>query len=283
MRERKTLLTMLILISVCCVFFACSKREFPPEKVVITGYGAQNPVIPQKEPEKQAPAPQAPQIDNSWADLDVTAIGTGAPPANAINEAQARNMAKRAAKLDALRNLAEQIKGVRIDSKTVVQDFVTQSDEIRTKIDAFIQGAQVIEEKQLEDGSYEVKVGANLKPLSDVIKPQQQATKEPEPAPAPQPAQITTTKPAVSPQQAKLLAKRAAEMDARRNLLEYVKGASINSKTSIKDYMTQNDSIRSEVEGLVKGAQVIATRWNDDGTCEVDVEFDLANVKKLIK
>lgn len=279
MRERLVLKILIMLSILCLLFSGCKKRVFPPEKVVITGYGAPNPVVEEKK-QKVEEQPIAKAPDNKWADMDITAVGNGAPPANAINESQARNMAKRAAKLDALRNLAETVKGVQVDSKTTVQDFVTQSDEIRSKVDMFIQGAQVLEEKQLEDGTYEVKVGMNLKPLSDVIKPKQEIAEKPiESAPA----AITTTKPALTPQQAKLMAKRAAEMDARRNLLEYVKGVQIDSKTFVKDYITQNDSIRSEIEGMVKGAQVIATRFNDDGTCEVDIEFDLAHVKKLIK
>lgn len=83
--------------------------------------------------------------------------------------------------------------------------------------------------------------------------------------------------------QGKLLAKRAAEMDARRALLEQIKGVQIDSNTYVKDYLTQSDSIRSQIDGLVKGAQIIATRFNDDGTCEVDIRIDKKKVKKLIK
>lgn len=83
--------------------------------------------------------------------------------------------------------------------------------------------------------------------------------------------------------QGKLLAKRAAEMDARRALLEQIKGVKIDSRTYVKDYLTQNDSIRSEIDGLVKGAQILTTRFNDDGTVEVDIRIDLKKVKKLIK
>ncbi len=279
MKARKLVAIIISLIMITVLFTGCKKRVFPPEKVVITGYGAQNPVKEEKkaEPVKQ-PVVTAPE--NRWYDMDVTAVGNGAPPANAINESQAKNMAKRAAKMDALRNLAETVKGVQVDSKTKVVDFMTQSDEINSRVNMFIQGSQVLEEKQLDDGTYEVKVGMNLKPLSEYIKPAQETVQQPVETVDAKPS---TVKPAVSPQQAKLMAQRAATMDARRNLLEYVKGVQIDSKTKVVDYMTQSDSISSEREGMVKGARVIATRWNDDGTCEVDVEFDLANVKKLIK
>ncbi len=83
--------------------------------------------------------------------------------------------------------------------------------------------------------------------------------------------------------QAKLLAKRAAKMDATRALLEQVKGIKIDSNTTVKDFMTKSDSISSDIDGLVKGAQVIAERVNDDGTAEVDIRIDAKKVKKLIK
>lgn len=83
--------------------------------------------------------------------------------------------------------------------------------------------------------------------------------------------------------QGKLMAKRAAELDARRALLEQVKGTKIDSTTYVRDYIAQNDSIRSDVDGLVKGAQIVATRFMDDGTCEVDIKIDMKKVKRLIK
>jgi len=89
--------------------------------------------------------------------------------------------------------------------------------------------------------------------------------------------------PGKPPSQGKLMAKRAAEMDARRNMLEQIKGVPIDSTTYVKDFMTQSDSIRSQIDGMIKGAQVIATRFNDDGTVEVDLQIDLKKVKKLVK
>jgi hypothetical protein len=54
--------------------------------------------------------------------------------------AQAALMARRAAELDAYRKLAEMIKGLRIDSRTYVKDFVTESDTINADTVAHIRG-----------------------------------------------------------------------------------------------------------------------------------------------
>ena len=54
---------------------------------------------------------------------------------------QARLMAERGAKVDAMRKLLEQIKGLRLTSETLVKDFITESDEIRAKADGIVIGA----------------------------------------------------------------------------------------------------------------------------------------------
>ena len=83
--------------------------------------------------------------------------------------------------------------------------------------------------------------------------------------------------------QARLMAKRAAEADANRQLLEAAKGVHITSNTTVEDFMTKNDYISSRVEGVIRGAQVIDTRYNSDGTCEVDKRIDMNQVRNLVR
>src|SRR5512136_906634 len=94
----------------------------------------------------------------NWTSGEVYATGIGAPPPNAVNAAQARAMAERAAQVVAYRNLLEIVKGVRVDSETVVENFMTKSDIIRTKVDGIIKGAMPIKKQYLSDGSVEVMV-----------------------------------------------------------------------------------------------------------------------------
>jgi len=100
----------------------------------------------------------APAPDSEWVPVKVTAKGGGAPPPNAVNPPQARLMAERAAKVDAMRNLLEQAYGVTIKSRTTVKDFITQNDTIKARVNAFIKGAKVIDTKYLSDGSVEVEM-----------------------------------------------------------------------------------------------------------------------------
>ena len=49
--------------------------------------------------------------------------------------------------------------------------------------------------------------------------------------------------------QARLMAKRAAVTDARRNLYETALGVQIDSSTTVRDFVTENDTIRTRLTG----------------------------------
>ncbi len=109
----------------------------------------------------------------NWTSGQIYATGIGAPPANPANAAQARAMAVRAAQVVALRNLLEIIKGVRVDSDTVIENFVAKSDSIRTRVEGIVRGAQIIKTVYLTDGSVEMTVGMSMKgALLDAIVPE---------------------------------------------------------------------------------------------------------------
>jgi len=102
----------------------------------------------------------------------LTAVGIGAPPSQPANAAQARAMAERAAQVVAYRNLLESVKGVRVDSTTTVENFITTSDVIRTEVNGIIQGAMIMDKKYMSDGSVEVTIGMRLTgALADALLP----------------------------------------------------------------------------------------------------------------
>jgi hypothetical protein len=109
-----------------------------------------------------------------WTKGAIKVTGSGAAPAKG-SDAQKRLMARRAAVADGYRQLAELINGVRVDSETVVRDFVTESDVIRTQVSALIKGAQIGDTRYLSDGSVEVDVTLGMygpsESLSAAMKP----------------------------------------------------------------------------------------------------------------
>ncbi len=97
-----------------------------------------------------------------WVPITIRATGGGAPPEKAINPAQARLMTERAARLDAYRNLLERAYGVAIRAKTTVRDFVLQNDTIRSRVEAYIRGAKIIDTVYKDDGGVEVEMEVTL-------------------------------------------------------------------------------------------------------------------------
>ncbi|MEW6332777.1 MAG: LPP20 family lipoprotein [Thermodesulfobacteriota bacterium] len=93
-----------------------------------------------------------------WVPIAIRATGGGAPPERAINPAQARLMTERAARLDAYRNLLERAYGVAIQAKSTVRDFVLKDDTIRSRVEAYIRGAKVIDTVYKDDGGVEVEM-----------------------------------------------------------------------------------------------------------------------------
>ncbi len=99
----------------------------------------------------------------NWTSGEVQATGIGAAPARPANAAQARAMAERSAFVVAVRNLLEIIKGVRVDSETVVENYITKSDVIRTRVEGIVRGARIVKTQYLSDGSVEITVSIAMK------------------------------------------------------------------------------------------------------------------------
>jgi len=74
---------------------------------------------------------------------------------------------------------------------------------------------------------------------------------------------------------ARPMALRAATVVAYRNLLEITKGVQVDSATTVKDFTVESDVINTQVNGLVKGAQVVKTDYMSDGTVEVTLRIPL--------
>jgi len=91
----------------------------------------------------------------------VTAAGTGIIP-DGLDPRVAKLRAKRAGKMDALRNLAERIKGIRLSATTTVEDYMAKQDIVRARVDAVIKGARVIKETEKADGTFEVEVAVDV-------------------------------------------------------------------------------------------------------------------------
>ncbi|RDU72520.1 hypothetical protein CQA66_04195 [Helicobacter aurati] len=78
----------------------------------------------------------------------------------------------------------------------------------------------------------------------------------------------------VSPAQALALAKRAAIVDAYRQIGEKMYGIRINANDTIRDMIAQNSTIKGRVQALIKNAEITETAYKD-GLCQVNMEVKL--------
>ncbi|MFH2012706.1 MAG: hypothetical protein ABIJ37_08425 [Pseudomonadota bacterium] len=99
----------------------------------------------------------------NWTSGIITAKGSGAPSSEALNPAQGRILAKRAAISDARRNLLETLEGVRVKSTSVIKEYMAKDDVIKTRVFGIVKGSNVTETKYMSDGSVEVTVCMSVK------------------------------------------------------------------------------------------------------------------------
>ncbi|HNZ65742.1 MAG TPA: hypothetical protein PKM32_00040 [Planctomycetota bacterium] len=122
------------------------------------------------EPTPVMPTPPAVTVPSTpdWINNSITATGTCAVDITQ-RPAQAKQMARRGAKLDAMRNLLEQVLGLRIDSQTEVRDMVAESDRINAETSGLIKGFQVVNES-FEGDICTVTIAMPLRPVYGYVK-----------------------------------------------------------------------------------------------------------------
>jgi len=89
---------------------------------------------------------------------------------NAATEAQNKVLAKRAAEADCYRKLAETVYGLQLTSDTYVRDFVTESDEIRTSVNAWVKGVRLGMPRYYEGGVCEIDAEVTVAKLITNLK-----------------------------------------------------------------------------------------------------------------
>lgn len=75
--------------------------------------------------------------------------------------------------------------------------------------------------------------------------------------------------------QKRLMAQRAAQADAYRQLAELLNGVNVDAETTVRDFVTESDVVKTKVSALIKGARIGKYRYLSDGTVEVDMTLRL--------
>lgn len=236
---------------------------------------------------------------------------------------QMKVMAVRAAKVDAYRKLAERIFGLEVTSSTKVENYVTSSDVIAGELDTLIKGARFTDTRFFSDGSAEVDAeitiqrvvtvleSARERGLVDADSDFEQITRRTERkiikvtgsgavrpdsfVPEPEDEVIVTAYrgsarnidlPAIYrefPAQRRLMAKRAAELDAYRQLVERIYGLQLTATTTVRDAVTERDEIEAFAQEFLRGARATNVRYGPDGVVEVEMQVTIQSVVVMLK
>ncbi len=101
----------------------------------------------------------------------LTAVGyavTSSQPGR--SEAQKRLMAIRSARMAAMRDLAEQIHGLDVDSNTTVVDLIVQNDTFRGVVSGTIRGARTVRINPTGSDTYEVVLEIDREMISYLLE-----------------------------------------------------------------------------------------------------------------
>jgi hypothetical protein len=205
-----------------------------------------------------------------------------------------RLKATRAAELDADRLLAERIYGLQVDSETTVQDLAAGDDKIAGAVSATLVGSITTEAPEyLPDGRVQVVRAVKIREVIDTLnrvikgKPLEDGSLV---TTSDNTKTNRTTNDKVidvmgnaalpgSEGHQKIMAKRAAEMDAYRRLAGRMMGVKIDGNTTVRDFALEHDEILASLSQVLKAATPTAVKFNkSDGSCEVTMEIKTQDV-----
>src|SRR5574344_398629 len=122
----------------------------------------------------------AEQGNVDWENGVVTATGYGVAPENVTRAGHEKILARRAAIVEAYRNLGEIMQGVNVDATSTVSNMMVASDVINTRVTCLIKNAKITDEKYNDDGTYEVtmqiRMFGSTGSLSSAVLPQHTTT-----------------------------------------------------------------------------------------------------------
>ncbi len=182
---------------------------------------------------------------------------------------RARLAALRVAEIDARRRLVERIFGRQLTGKAKVENLQSVKGAVTSAVTARLKGAV-----RLDPPTYTatgiVYVTCGVKVVGKDRRAQLVAATGNGALPG-------------TPGAARILAKRAAEVDAARKMAERLAGLKLGTRTTVKDLLLHHDVIRTGVNTWIRGLQPTDVVYRSDGSCAVTVRLRTQEVPQALK
>lgn len=171
------------------------------------------------------------------------------------------------AKLRSLHQLSKMVLALQVDSETTVEKAMSADETLTQKVYSEIAGARILGTAEMPDGTVEVQSEIAHERLT-------QALGRPIYGMAQSVIPVTMAEYAKKfGALARVTTQRAAQVEGYRNLAEAIYGTVLRSGTTVEDFAVKDDTVRTHVQGLVKGAVVVETMYFSDGSIIVTMEL----------
>ena len=82
--------------------------------------------------------------------------------------------------------------------------------------------------------------------------------------------------------QKRIMAIKAARLDALRQLTEQIHGIQLTGSTKIAEAIVQSDTLRADIQGVILGARTVKIEPSSSDTYEVAVEIDRPLIDEIV-
>ena len=83
--------------------------------------------------------------------------------------------------------------------------------------------------------------------------------------------------------QKRIMAIKAARLDALRQLTEQIHGIQLTGTTKIAEAIVQSDTLRADIQGVILGARTVKIEPSSSDTYEVAVEIDRPLIDEIVR
>ena len=92
-----------------------------------------------------------------------------------------------------------------------------------------------------------------------------------------------SVQPGKTTNQKRILAIKAARLDALAALTEQIHGIQLTGSTKIAEAVIQNDTLRADIQGIILGAKTVKVHPSTSDTYQVIVEIDKSMIEAIVR